>query len=73
MSGNEANDKIVANFDVIVIGCGLSGLTAAYEIFKSDSSIRLGLIEAKGNNSFGKHLSIYMNLSLVSSYDFRIL
>lgn len=35
-------------FDVIVIGCGLSGLTAAYEIFKLDPNINLCLLEAKG-------------------------
>jgi len=35
-------------FDVIVIGCGLSGLTAAYEIFKLEPNINLCLLEAKG-------------------------
>lgn len=34
--------------DVLVIGCGLSGMTAAYEILKIDPSIKLCLLEAKG-------------------------
>ncbi len=36
-------------FDIIIVGCGLSGMTAAYEILKLDSSIKLYLLEAKGN------------------------
>jgi protoporphyrinogen oxidase len=35
-------------FDVIVIGCGLSGLTAAYEILKLEQNTNLCLLEAKG-------------------------
>ena len=39
-------------FDIIVIGCGLSGMTAAYEILKLDPEIKLCLLEAKGTNLF---------------------
>lgn len=35
-------------FDVAVVGCGLSGLSAAYEILKIDPSVRICLLEAKG-------------------------
>lgn len=38
--------------DVIVIGCGLSGLTAAYEIFKIEPNTNLCLLEAKGNKKW---------------------
>lgn len=36
------------DFDVIIIGCGISGLTAAYEMLKVDPNISVCLLEAKG-------------------------
>lgn len=37
--------------DVLVLGAGLSGLTAAYEIQKADPSTHIKILEAKGGNS----------------------
>ncbi|XP_057367268.1 probable flavin-containing monoamine oxidase A isoform X1 [Daphnia carinata] len=37
----------VKECDVIIIGCGLSGMTAAYEMLKLDPNIKLCLLEAK--------------------------
>lgn len=34
--------------DVAIIGAGLSGLSAAYYLAKTDKSIRLTILEAKG-------------------------
>lgn len=48
MEEGKSPNKAKEEFDVIVIGCGLSGLTAAYEIFKLDPNIKLCLLEAKG-------------------------
>lgn len=42
----------IPGFDVVVIGCGLSGLTAAYEMLKIDPTIKVCLLEAKGKPIF---------------------
>ena len=49
--GKSTNNKAEES-DVIVIGCGLSGLTAAYEIFKIEPNTNLCLLEAKGNKKW---------------------
>ena len=38
--------------DVLVLGAGLSALTAAYEIQKTHSNVKLNLIEAKSKFGF---------------------
>ena len=38
--------------DVLVLGAGLSSLTAAYEIHKTHSNVKLNLIEAKSELAF---------------------
>ena len=35
-------------WDVIIIGAGLAGLTAAYRILKTDSNAKVLVLEAKG-------------------------
>ena len=35
-------------YDVIVVGAGLSGLTAAYELLQYDGSLKILILEAKG-------------------------
>lgn len=52
MEKGKSPNKATEEFDVIVIGCGLSGLTAGYEIFKLDPNINLCLLEAKGTYVF---------------------
>lgn len=39
----------VEECDIIIIGCGLSGMTAAYELLKLEPTLKLHLLEAKGN------------------------
>jgi glycine/D-amino acid oxidase-like deaminating enzyme len=34
--------------DVIILGAGISGLTAAYRLLQKDSSLRILVLEAKG-------------------------
>lgn len=36
-------------YDVIIVGAGLSGLTAAYELLQYDRSLKILILEAKGN------------------------
>ena len=38
--------------DVLVVGAGVSALTAAYEIQKAHSNVKLNLIEAKSELTF---------------------
>ena len=35
--------------DVVIIGAGVSGLSAAYFIQKKDAGIRIAVLEAKGS------------------------
>jgi len=47
-SETEDNPQVV-DVDVVVIGAGISGLSAAYYIQKKDAGIRLAVLEAKGD------------------------
>ena len=46
--------------DVIIIGAGVSGLSAAYQIFKTDSNLTVAVLEAKGTIFVGDNLRIYL-------------
>ena len=37
----------VEEFDVVVAGCGLSGLTTAYELLKKRPDLRVCIVEAR--------------------------
>lgn len=57
--GSSSVNQLDEIFDVVVLGCGLSGLVAAYEISKIDPNIKLCLLEAKGKTS---------NISIILPY-----
>ena len=42
--------------DVLIIGAGLSGLTAAYEILKIDPKLSVQVLEAKGKSTGSSRL-----------------
>ena len=39
----------IENIDVCVVGAGVSGLTAAYELLKKHAGLSVLVLEAKGN------------------------
>lgn len=43
---NMSNDT--DDFDVVIVGCGLSGLTAAHKILKQNPSLKICIVEARG-------------------------
>jgi len=46
---SETEDSLpMIDVDVVIIGAGISGLSAAYYIQKKDAGIRLAVLEAKG-------------------------
>jgi len=45
----QQDTKSVIDVDVVVIGAGVSGLSAAHSIQKKDAGIRLAVLEAKGS------------------------
>ena len=51
----EDNPQVV-DVDVVVIGAGISGLSAAYYIQQKDAGIRLAVLEAKGEKQCIYHL-----------------
>jgi len=47
---SESGDTLsVLDVDVVIIGAGVSGLTASYYIQKKDAGIQLVVLEAKGS------------------------
>jgi len=46
---SESEDSLsMIDVDVVIIGAGISGLSAAYYIQKKDAGTRLAVLEAKG-------------------------
>ena len=46
---SQSEDSLpIIDVDVVVIGAGISGLSAAYYLQKKDAGIRLAVLEAKG-------------------------
>jgi len=59
---------MVVDVDVVVVGAGISGLTAAYTILTRDPGIRLVVIEAKGTSYQSKFIDLgRIYLKLLSS------
>ena len=54
----ELDDKII-DVDVLVVGAGISGLTAAYSIISRDPGIHVVVVEAKGGSFFILLLRIF--------------
>ena len=44
----EYSVKIMEQFDIVVVGCGLSGLAAARQCLRLEPKLRVLLLEAKG-------------------------
>lgn len=44
----------INNFDVIIIGAGLSGMTAAYTIFEKEPGLNILVLEAQGTSQIVK-------------------
>lgn len=36
------------NYDVVIVGAGISGLCAAYDFLKNDKNTKVVILEAKG-------------------------
>ncbi len=53
-------------WDVIVIGAGIAGMTAAYRIKQRDQHARVLVLEAKGIGHQNVHQFFYVNLPLES-------
>lgn len=47
LSQESWSGRLYTAADIVIIGAGLSGLTAAYRILKKDSSLRVIVLEAK--------------------------
>jgi len=43
------HNGVQGNCDVVIIGAGISGLCAAYDILKNDKDTKVAILEAKGN------------------------
>jgi heterodisulfide reductase subunit A-like polyferredoxin len=56
---SDTGNKLI-DADVVIIGAGISGLTAAYTIHSKDPGIRVVVVEAKGK------FSITMSLDMSS-------
>lgn len=46
--GERGESGMMIETDVIIVGAGISGLTAAYRLLRRDSSLRILVLEAKG-------------------------
>ena len=46
----------VKTVDVVIVGAGLAGLTAAYYIHKADRGVTMVVLEAKGDTFFSLHI-----------------
>jgi hypothetical protein len=47
-ASNCGDSGMMIETDVIIVGAGISGLTAAYRLLRRDSSLRILVLEAKG-------------------------
>lgn len=50
----------IINYDVIIIGCGISGIFAGYELSKLNPQLKILMIE-QGNNIFNRNCPIIAN------------
>lgn len=66
-ASNCGESSMMIETDVIIVGAGISGLTAAYRLFRRDSSLRILVLEAKGWKLIAVDFSVAIELTVIST------
>ena len=62
-SNDHSGSMMMTEYDVICIGAGFAGLTAAHTLLKAKPSLKICVLEAKGtvDSSLSAHTQIWLN------------
>ncbi len=58
--GNMSHARLDNNVDVVIIGAGVSGLSAAYKLTQKNAGLDVIILEAKGKLNNLCHISSYI-------------